>query len=273
MSKNVNATEELVTLPDRIVIVQNKEFSNSHLVTHGTSTRRGGYSQNEYSSLNMGLSTGDDETIVKKNREKIYHSLKVSAPEVVYAQQVHSNRVQVVDEKITQSFQKGTIHRIPNTDGLVTCLQKTPLAILTADCYPIFILDTKTPAIGLAHAGWRGTKTKISQETVKAMIESFGTKPENCLAWVSVGIGVCCYPVGDEVLNEFQEEYGSKINMVVDNKVNLSEVNRFQLEQIGIPIQSIFTSSYCTQHNADLFYSYRRDGKKSGRLVSVLMLN
>ncbi len=272
MSNHSETLDELVSFPNGTVVLQNKFFSSTHQVIHATSTRLGGYSSGEYNAMNLGLSTGDDPLIVGKNREKFFKTMSIILEEVVYAQQTHSNNVAIVDTKLIESFSKDNIRRIANTDALVTGSKNIPLAVLTADCLPIFILDRATPAIGLVHAGWRGTKSHIVFETVQAMKKCYNSKTESMSAWISAGIHVCCYQVSDDLRKEFSEEYGDHISAVEGDKLNLVEVNRIQLQNAGIPIASIFSTPYCTQHDKELFYSHRRDGKKSGRMASVFML-
>ena len=268
----LNPTDELIYLPNGIVILQNQFLSSTNLVIHATSTRCGGYSQGEFGTLNLGLSTGDNTDLVYQNRAKFFNALGIATERVIYAQQIHSNHTTTINEENLSLLMKSDMQRIPATDSMVTKLRNVPMAILTADCFPIFILDTLTPTIGLAHAGWRGTKKHMAMKTVRTMQKEFDTKPDHCFAWISAGIGVCCYQVGEEIRKEFMGEYGSKIDPIKEDNLDLAAINRYQLEMVGIPASSIFVSSYCTQHDSEWFYSYRRTGIRSGRMASIFML-
>lgn len=272
MSNSPGKQDELVSFPNGVVVLQNKIFSSTNRVIHATSTRHGGDSTGEFGTMNLGLTTGDDSQIVIKNRKMFFETFGLSPENIVYTQQTHSDHIVIVDEKVIHSFSPDSPRYIPDTDALITRLRNVPLAILTADCLPIFLFDRETPAIGLVHAGWRGTKSHIADKTLQTMKKHFDSKPENICAWISAGINVCCYQVGDDIRREFSHEYGKYIEAVNEDKLNLVEINRFQLLNAGIPQSSIFATSYCTSHDNELFYSYRRDGKKSGRMVSVFML-
>lgn len=272
MSNRPEKQDELVSFPSGVVVLQNKIFSSTNQVIHATSTRHGGNSTGEFGTMNFGLTTGDDTQTVLKNREKFFETLGLSPESVVYAQQTHSDHIVNVDEKVIHSFSPNSPRYIPDTDALITCMKNVPLAILTADCLPIFLFDRATPVIGLVHAGWRGTKSHIADKTMQAMKKNFDSKPENMCAWISAGINVCCYQVGEDIRQDFSQEYGKYIEAVKGDKLNLVEINRFQLQNAGIPESSIFSTPYCTSHDNELFYSYRRNGKKSGRMASAFML-
>jgi polyphenol oxidase len=253
--------------------LQNSELLALSMIQHGTTTRQGGFSQEEYYGLNLGLSTGDDQQCVEQNRLHLFEVWNLITARKIFARQVHGNHVAVVDELIpgVTLSDKG-VASIPETDALVTRCRNTALFILTADCLPVFIVDPQTPAIGLAHAGWKGSLLNIAAETLQTMTQAFGSKPENCIAWLSVAIGPCCYEVNDEMLDMFHSQYREMTGFHQGRMLDLSAVNRYQLLQSGILPENIYQTQYCTKHDAGLFYSYRRDASKSGRIASFLCL-
>ncbi len=136
-----------------------------------------------------------------------------------------------------------------------------------ADCVPVLLADPKTGVIGLAHAGWRGTAAQIAKKTVAAMQETFGVQPENLLAAIGPSIGGCCYEVDDVVRIQMQE-YASCFTEKCNGKywLDLWQVNRQQLMEVGVALSNISTAGVCTNHNPELFCSYRYENGKTGRM-------
>src|SRR5512134_2479074 len=134
-------------------------------VRHGFFTREGGVSEGRYASLNCGLGSGDDPERVHENRGLAMERLGLAAEALVTAYQVHSAHVAVLEEPCAPQVR-------PRVDGMVTRNRDTVLGILTADCAPVLLADARAGVIGAAHAGWRGAKSGIIAETVKAMLKS-----------------------------------------------------------------------------------------------------
>ena len=125
----------------------------------------------------------------------------------------------------------------------------------------------ETGAIGLAHAGWRGTAAQIAKKTVSAMTEVFSVRPENLLAAIGPSIGGCCYEVDDVVRNEMPD-YESCFMAKCDGKywLDLWQVNRQQLMEAGVAPSRISVAGVCTNHNPELFCSYRYENGRTGRM-------
>jgi len=145
-------------------------------------------------------------------------------------------------------------------------LENTPgavVAVKTADCMPILLVDERRRAVAAVHAGWRGTAAGIAGRAVDAMREQFGTEAGDLHAAIGPGIGECCYEVGPEVAAAVQGVVSAgRIH------INLTEANRRQLLQAGVTAERIYASNLCTQCVADDFHSFRRDREASGRLFS-----
>ncbi len=141
-------------------------------------------------------------------------------------------------------------------------LENTPgrlVAVKTADCIPILLVDEEHRAVAAVHAGWRGAAQGIAGRAVRAMAEEFGTRAAGLHAAIGPGIGPCCYEVGAEVAARFGESGPCRID--------LAEIHRGQLLQAGVPDGSIYTARLCTRCGAD-FHSYRRDRERAGRMLS-----
>lgn len=157
-----------------------------------------------------------------------------------------------------------------NGDALVTNRLGVPLAIRTADCIPVLIVDERRRAVAAVHAGWRGTAARIVVEAVRRMGREFGSAPEDLHAAVGPGIGECCYEVGPEVLEQLRAYLGQE--RLAPRKVDLKEVNRKQLEEAGVDGGRIYVAKLCTQCQPVLFHSFRRDKERAGRMVSAIAI-
>jgi polyphenol oxidase len=142
-------------------------------------------------------------------------------------------------------------------------LENTPggvVAVKTADCIPVLLIDERVRAVAAVHAGWRGTAARIAPGTVAAMRQRFGTRADDLHAAIGPGIGKCCYEVGPEVAAQF----GGQGRVHID----LAAENRRQLEEIGVTPSRIYASNLCTMCRAGEFHSFRRDQEAAGRLHS-----
>jgi len=142
-------------------------------------------------------------------------------------------------------------------------LENTPgsvVAVQTADCLPILLVDDRRRAVAAVHAGWRGTVAGIAQRAVEAMRAQFGSLPEDLHAAIGPGIGPCCYEVGPQVAAQFGRQGRAH--------VDLAEANRRQLIDAGVTPERIYASNLCTMCRAEEFHSFRRDKEAAGRLFS-----
>ena len=162
-------------------------FEQSGIVKHGFSSRLGGVSKGEYDSLNLSFKKKDNPDNVRENFTRLCRALEIQPEQMVFPDQVHRNRVIAVDDTHQgMGFtRKSEIHEV---DGLVTNRPGVALVTYYADCVPLFFLDYKRRVIGLSHSGWRGTTAKIGQQTLNAMQQHYGTRPEDCLVGIpSIG--------------------------------------------------------------------------------------
>jgi len=145
-------------------------------------------------------------------------------------------------------------------DALLEDRPGAVIAIKTADCLPILLVDERRRAVAAVHAGWRGTVAHVAAAAVAAMNQRFGTNPPDLHAAIGPGIGKCCYEVGPEVAAQFGEQGRAHIS--------LSDANRTQLLAAGVTPERIYASNLCTMCSAEEFHSFRRDGDRAGRLYS-----
>jgi polyphenol oxidase len=235
-------------------------FSRFKNVVAAQSTRVGGVSAAPFSSKNMGYSSGDSEENVTKNRQIFYASLGIFEEEVAWSGQVHGKEI-LVAEKAGKYF---------GYDALITNKKNLFVAVGIADCCPVLIYDSVNNAVAAVHAGWRGTVQKIVEETILKMHAEFGTKGKNCYAYIGTCISECSFEVGEEVANEFEEKFcrfDEKRNKFF---VDLKVANLAQLEKMDVPSTHIEVSPHCTVMNNDIYFSYRKEGKESGRMLAII---
>jgi purine-nucleoside/S-methyl-5'-thioadenosine phosphorylase / adenosine deaminase len=266
---------------------------------HGFSTRIGGFSTTYgQGELNLGFTKDDPRKTVERNRgafaKKVLAGNKAKSPSksmpLITLRQIHSDIIHCVDSPSeAQLFGDGLI---TNTPGLL-------LAIQTADCLPIILVDVRQRAVGVLHAGWRGTVKRVVEKGIGEMRRCFGTRPSDLKAAIGPGICGCCYEVGPEVRDQFDSQfaYAEKLFRVVEESdpvrekypmlfltarapghselpkkiyLDLVEANRQQLLAAGVPAKNIEASALCTNCRPDLLFSYRREKGNTGRMMAVV---
>lgn len=222
---------------------------------HGFSKREGGISKTPFDSLNLGGSE-DEYSNIFANRKTALENLDLSIDNLAYLKQIHSNKVNVA--KVGQL----------EGDALVTDKKNIVLAISIADCYPLLFHDPVNNIIGGAHAGWRGTVSKIAENTILEMLK-IGAKAEYIK--VAIGQGICQdnFEVGEEVVDQFKNA-SFPSSCWKENKIDLVACNKFVLVQNNIKADNIWSMNRCTFEND--FFSYRRDKGKTGRMWAVISL-
>ncbi|MCL4514358.1 MAG: peptidoglycan editing factor PgeF [Firmicutes bacterium] len=265
---------------DGVIYLHFAEIDGLGLVTHAFSTRLGGVSKPPCDSLNLGYHVADDPEAVAENRRRFLAVLGINRAQLVTAEQVHGDRVAVVDEKLLEvgrQLPDALNPLLSATDAMVTAIPWMALAIFTADCVPILIVDPVRRAIGAAHAGWQGTVRKIAARTVRAMQDSFGTRPEDCLVALGPSIGPCCYEVDGRVMDRIHENFSASDRLATPRGggkwlLDLWAANSRSLQETGVKEENLLTSGCCTGCQPGLFFSHRAEKGKSGRMAAIVML-
>ncbi len=206
--------------------------------------------------------TDFDAPLSSEQQEYLKNKTGVSIPQVFWRKQIHTDNILVAEGNVA------TVCGLPDADAYITNTPNLPIAIRTADCVPVFLFDPVHGAIGLAHAGWKGTYQQIAAKTAKRMQDKFGTQCYDLKVVLGPSIRPCCYQVGEEFKGYFPEDMS-----VRDGKlyVDVVSANRRQLVAQGVLAENIFDSGECTCCN-HRYFSFRRDGAKAGRMISVMML-
>jgi polyphenol oxidase len=240
------------------MIIKPRIFQQFSEVIAAQSTRLGGVSPLPH-GLNLSSHVGDASENVAENRKRFYQAVGVSdSARFVYQDQIHSANINVVhgDENV-----------VPESDALITGEPNVFLAVSVADCTPVLIYDKRSHLIAAVHAGWRGTEQMITINTVRRMME-MGSSPSDLYCFIGASASREKYEVGFDVATLFEKKHLSELGsgkFLLDVKM----ANEDQLLYAGVPKEQIEVCERCTISDEDL-HSYRRDGKKSGRMLAVI---
>ncbi len=276
---------------------------------HASFTRLGGYSRIPYRGLNVSYSTGDDFENVIRNRLLVLRTLRIETYPCATLWMVHGAEVAILGTDSWEDWRTDWSHRSyqvdqheliwttkprRKADAIITRQRGVALTMSSADCVPLMFYDPEESAIGMAHAGWRGTARGIAAATIDAMEEQFGCQPRNIHVGIGPSIGLCCYEVTEEVRRLFvgQQEFDPMPTNVKYRKLvresavfavkelpkrtslslDLWETNRNQLLMAGVLSEHIESSEICTSCQKERFFSHRGEHGKAGRFPSILAL-
>ncbi|WP_439555385.1 peptidoglycan editing factor PgeF [Dyadobacter sp.] len=230
-------------------------------VVAGESTRHGGVSPAPFHSLNLGGTQDTYENVLENNR-LFFEALHIPFATVAKSHQVHGTEILNVTEP----------GRFEGYDALITQIKGIQLAVTVADCTPILLLDPTSNAAAAIHAGWRGTVGRIVFKTISKMQELYGSKPENCLAYIGTCIDECSFEVGEDVAQHFENNYKRWDEGKGKFFVDLKKSNQAQLLEAGLAAENIEISPYSTVLNNEDYFSYRNENGVTGRMLATIGL-
>jgi len=286
----------------KLNILQAKQLKDVPWLVHGFSTRTGGFSKAyRKGDLNLGFTKDDSREAVERNRSLFLRQISAVSPSrskskrdsfwpLITLRQIHSDLIHCIDS-VPDKHLAG--------DGLITATPGLLIAIQTADCLPVMMVDTKRHAVGVFHAGWRGTAKRIVEKGVGEMFRCFGSRPRDIQAVIGPGIQGCCYEVGEEVRTKFESQFSYAASLFREVKdsdpvrekypllfltarapghselpkkifLDLVEANRQQLITGGVPKKNIETSPLCTNCHPELLFSFRAEKGKTGRMMAAI---
>jgi len=249
----------------RLSIFKFESFKKYNDITHFITTKEG------WTSGKNPRFTGDNEADYAPFRKELATSCQGKPEQFVFPRQTHSDHIGIAcSGNDTSNF--------PETDALITNEPGVFVCVQTADCVPVLLFDPMKKVVAAVHAGWKGTVSKIAKKTVSRMVEEFGCQPENILAGIGPSIHMHAYEVGPEVVDTVKSNF-SNSSALLKPSINkdrayfdLWEANQTVLIESGIPEQNIEVMGLCSFEHSDLFYSARRDGADTGRMVSGIRL-
>ncbi len=248
------------------------------LVRHLFSTREGGVSKGIYASMNLSYSRGDEKEAVDENFRRIAEVFDSSPERMVCSRQTHTTNIRLVTEA---DCGKGTVKETDyeDVDGLITNIPDIILGTFYADCVPLYFVDTRKKAIGLAHSGWRGTVERMGEHMLRTMKNAYGTRPEDVVAAVGPSICQACYEVSEDVAETFREKAPKEWKYIIKNgkeegkyQLDLQKANQLILINAGVPEEQIAVSDICTCCNSKIMFSHRASEGKRGNLGAFMEL-
>ena len=246
-------------------------------IRHGFTTRYGGVSRGEWSSLNLSFTRGDDEAAVRENFARVAAAFEVSPEQIVCSKQTHTTNVRRVyaadgGAGVTRPLEWDDV------DGLITDEPGVLLGTFYADCVPLFFVDPVHHAIGLSHSGWRGTVARMGAVTLRAMADAFGTQPADVCCAIGPSICVDCYEVSEDVAEQFRAAFSEYTDEILYAKgggkyqLDLWAANRHVLLDAGVTPSHLQITDICTCCNPKHLFSHRYTGGRRGNLGAFLMV-
>lgn len=242
-----------------------------------STTRSGGVSQGDYASMNCTPYTGDNPDCVQRNLQLLESRLPHRPLEFIIPYQTHGTRAAVIGEAFLQGSAASRHAFLQQTDAVLTPLSGLCLCISTADCIPVLLYDRTHQVTAAIHAGWRGTVHGIVPHTLQTMRQLYGTCGTDLVAAIGPGISLPAFEVGEEVYEAFQSA-GFPMETVSQWKpsthkhhIDLWAAVRLQLQDFGIPARQIESCGICTYNRCEDFFSARRLGIRSGRILTGII--
>ena len=248
------------------------QYGNSS-VEYFVTDRIGGVSEGHFGTLNLGRYAGDDEDNVKENRRRVCAELGISPSRFVVPKEVHGDQsVWVNSENLSQLVENEDFE----CDALITTEPNLVVGVTTADCVPILVYSADCKVVAAVHAGWKGVIRAILPKTIAEVMEKMHVEAKDLHVVVNPCISLASFEVGEEVAQQFEETFG-KDACVVDrtqfNKphVDLPKAVAMQIRKCGVPLENVEMHTDCTMLS-ERFYSARREGFHSGRMVSGIFI-
>jgi YfiH family protein len=252
-------------------------LSEIDFINHAFSTRLGGVSTDEFTSMNLAFNRGDSPENVTENYKRFCKSAGFDYESLTASSQDHHTFVRAVTkENVGVGIYKPK--DIESVDALITNEPGVTLVTYYADCTPLFFVDTKQKAIGLAHAGWRGTVGRIGDNVIKKMQSLYGSDPSNIKAAIGPAISVCCYEVDKPCADNFLalDELDSTKSVFPKGNgkfmIDLLETNRQILVHAGVKNENITVSDVCTNCNNELLWSHRATKGHRGTMSAFMCI-
>jgi YfiH family protein len=245
--------------------------------TNGFSTRLGGVSPMPQAALNLAGFNEDAAENILENRRRF---LKLFGGEwsLGGCWQMHGIDVRVIRDAAEAKPAEDSLGDTVYCDAVVSDAEHVLAGVKTADCVPILIGDPQTSSFAAVHAGWRGTYAGIVMYALERLTREYNARPEDCRIAIGPAAAACCYEVGSEVIEGFQERFPGAGDLFTPTRegharIDLLKANRDQLLAAGVAAEHIHTAPFCTMSRPDLFFSYRREKQalgKVGRLMAVI---
>lgn len=270
-----NTTE--LNINKNVTFLKYTSLNKLNFINHAFSTKLGGVSKGDFSSMNLSFNRGDPDNNVIENYKRFCDAAGFDFNTLVATAQDHNTFVRTVTEKeigigITKPKD------LTSVDGLITNIPNVTLVIYFADCTPILLIDPVKKAIGAVHSGWRGTVKEIGAVAVKKMQSEYNTNPNDLICTIGPAISKCCYEVDKNVFDEFDKLKHLSPNKFTKNigngkyMIDLLETNKQILINCGVQERNITVSDLCTKCNSELLFSHRATNGKRGGMAAFICI-
>lgn len=267
--------EPFQTVQDEYLLIETWRTDFPSILA-GFTTKSGGFSQEPFSTFNLGLHVHDVNEHVHLNRRRLSELLSFPLNQWICSEQVHDHHI----KKVTGSdcgrgvevYEEG----IPSTDGIYTSEPNILLTSVYADCVPLYFIEPTKGLVGLAHAGWKGTVKEIASRMIKTWVDEEGVISNNIHVAIGPSIQDCCYIVDDHVINQVKKLLNHNDDLPYKEvspgqySLHLANLNKLLIMKAGVPEKNISMSFRCTSCEDKLFFSHRRDQGKTGRMMSFI---
>lgn len=248
-------------------------------ISHFITTREGGVSKGAYASMNLGWYSSDDNASVCSNFHLLAAAVGLPADRIIAPYQVHKDDIRVLTDDFLSLDAHSRADFLRGADALVTHLPHVCVSVATADCVPVLLYAPDKNVVAAVHAGWRGTVLRIAAKTVRVMVENYGCDASKMVAGIGPSISCEAFEVGEEVVDAFSNASFDLEQIVVRHSVtskahiDLWAANRLQLMEVGLLSSHIETAEICTYTHYNQFFSARRLGIRSGRMLSGIFID
>ena len=247
-------------------------------IFHFVTTREGGISEGAYATLNPSRYTDDDPAHIQQNLSRLAQAIHLQPTQILLPHQVHQDRILDITPAFLSQSQSSQLAQLEGIDALLTAVPHVCVAISTADCVPVLLYAPDRQVVAAVHAGWRGTVLRIAQRCVEQMQQQYQCDPARLQAAIGPSISQAAFEVGEEVVEAFREagfELSSLMYRHPDSQkahIDLWKANQLQLLEAGLQPAHIEIAGICTYQQVDQFFSARRLGIRSGRILSGIYL-
>ncbi|WP_226681172.1 peptidoglycan editing factor PgeF [Sutcliffiella horikoshii] len=270
-------TEPFVLEKEQALSLPAWKENTSNLIV-GFTTKNGGVSEGQFSTLNMGLHVNDSVEAVCKNKEILASLLNMPTDNWVGCDQTHEDKIIKVNSHDKGKGVYSYNTALAGTDGIYTDCEDMLLTLCFADCVPLYFYSKAHSLVGIAHAGWKGTVKNIGGNMINRWLEE-GVNIDAIQVAIGPAISPQAYIVDDYVVKRVMDalpgvEMGTYMAEVSDGQyaLDLKRVNYELLLKAGVKENNILCSSFCTSSDESLFFSHRRDKGKTGRMMSFIGL-
>ena len=273
----------ILRLNDKVEVWQCAEWMGDCHISHFATTRFGGVSEGSLGGMNAGRYTDDDPEHVRQNISLLCEAFHLQPERLIMPHQTHGTQIRKIDESFLHLSKSEQMEALEGIDALVTDVPEVCVAVSTADCVPVLLYAPDRQVVAAIHAGWRGVVRGIVPQTVASFQAEYGCDVKQMEAVIGPSISQSAFEVGEEVVEQFRQSSAWTLIEVESlfwkhpetgkTHIDLWRGVQLQLNRGGLPDSRIHLAGICTYQHHDRFFSARRLGIRSGRILSGIWLH